>query len=416
MKKVIILLSAVLGPVVLFAQLDPANTYLFKSNVVNNRMLTGGNPLTSNPEAVCLYTGIETLNNSWKVEPTPGGFYKIRNTGTDKYLAVSGGSLVAGDPAILWTDQGQADIQWKIIPVSTSRTTIVYKVKNKKSNLYLAVEGGSTTNGAQVLQWEDQGQPDIFWKIEGKLSIEGRKIGGPENESSIMTKAQWQPIFTRILSGFQININNYAPDAYETTRSNVWRFARPNDCYIRFDGQQHRFPMQPFRMDPATIYFINLTSRPPSIVNNGRELLIEMDYNIRSDYEILANCVDNIVCGDGMWWINLTRMKMYIYLMPVIEDGKIAFSNPRVRVAGAISSAGSNAVVENFNNGALFNKIATQILQQLNFQEVKQFFNNNFHIGLLREMRGMYGTDMGTRGLPYTRVTVQTNGDIKFER
>ena len=40
-----------------------------------------------------------------------------------------------------------------------------YRIKCKKSGHYLDVEGGSTNNGAKVLQWSWHGGPNQKWEL-----------------------------------------------------------------------------------------------------------------------------------------------------------------------------------------------------------------------------------------------------------
>ena len=114
-----------------------------------------------------------------------------------------------------------------------------------------------------------------------------------------------------------------------------------------------------------------------------------------------------------MWWINVNRLKVSIFLTPVIEDGKIAYSNTSVRVSGAVSSAGLNVVVQNFNNGALFRQLGGKINQVLQLPEVKQLFTNGFHQALSRASGSRSGEPMS---LPFSSISVLANGDLKFER
>jgi len=44
-----------------------------------------------------------------------GGFYKLRNRATGKVIDVSGGSLANGANVIEWTDNGGTNQQWQIV-------------------------------------------------------------------------------------------------------------------------------------------------------------------------------------------------------------------------------------------------------------------------------------------------------------
>jgi len=406
------------------AQLDQNLTYrIFKNSGSRQIFLSGGLREENSVDDLGLRGALPGHSvHLWRVEPVKGGYYKIKNRETGRYLAVSGNSLIRGDRVLLWEDVGQSDIIWQVIRSGDSRFGFTYKIKNKHSGLFLGIEGGSNVIGAKAVQWTDEGQDDIVWRLEGEEELRVIPEERPGGESiHIMPKTEWQRLFTRALSGFQIKINNYTPTANQFTGGVTYRYNKPNDCYIQFGEKiKHAFGMSYFRMDPATIYFINLTNHPPSINNFGTELLIEMSYDIRdtrNDYEIFANCIENLACGDGMWWINLTMMHMRLYFTPVLENGKISYTNPRVLITGAIRSEGSNVVVQNFNSGALFRRLADQIQLQLDTPEAKQFFRENFHNNLLSEARTAYREmAIGSTPSTYTRVSIQPNGDLKFER
>jgi Ricin-type beta-trefoil lectin domain-like len=414
MKNRILLCLVAFATTTAVAQLSIDISYKIISSATRSKLLTGGNPVTGHTEVVCLTDGAQHAN--WRVETVPGGFYKIKNASTGKYLAVSGASIDAGAGIILWDDVGQPDIIWKVIQSGDARTGFSYKFRNRHSNLFLAIEGGSTANGAAAIQWTDEGQPDISWRMEGKPELAVHEVAPPSTSSPdgslTMPKANWQPLFTTALAGFKLELNNYTPTPAEGA-SNTYKFQRPNDNFFRFNELEHRFPIMPMRMDPATIYFINLKSTRPAISTFRNQLVIELPFGIRSGYEILANCIDNISCGGGMWWINVNRLKVSIFLTPVIEDGKITYSNTSVRVSGAVSSAGLNVVVQNFNNGALFRQLGGKINQVLQLPEVKQLFTDGFHQALSRTSASRSGEPIV---LPFSSISVLTNGDLKFER
>ncbi|MEO1532461.1 MAG: RICIN domain-containing protein, partial [Pseudomonadota bacterium] len=89
---------------------------------------------------------------------------KIRNSKSGLYLAVAGGGTRNGTNVIQWRDVKQPDIRWRLQPAGRC-----YKIYNINSRKYLAVSGGSRFDGANVTIWEDTGkrtQRGIIWCLQ----------------------------------------------------------------------------------------------------------------------------------------------------------------------------------------------------------------------------------------------------------
>ncbi len=90
----------------------------------------------------------------------PNAHYKLVNVNSGKDLDVTGGSTADGAQVVQWTDHGGTNQQWNIIAVGGS-----YKLVNVNSGKDLDVTGASTANGALVIQWTDHGGTNQQWNI-----------------------------------------------------------------------------------------------------------------------------------------------------------------------------------------------------------------------------------------------------------
>lgn len=112
---------------------------------------------------VFIWDDIEQRDILWKLHPqeTEGPtIYKIENVNSQKFLAIGAAIKVwNGGNVVQWQDIGQRDILWELQEVSTG----CYKIRNVKSDKYLAVIGGLVHIGLNVIQYDDVGQKDIVW-------------------------------------------------------------------------------------------------------------------------------------------------------------------------------------------------------------------------------------------------------------
>jgi hypothetical protein len=89
-----------------------------------------------------------------------GGTYKIINRNSGKLLDVDNGSTADGANVLQWSDNGGSNQRWVITNTSNG-----YTIKCVKSGKLLDVDNGSTANGANVLQWFDNGGSNQRWNI-----------------------------------------------------------------------------------------------------------------------------------------------------------------------------------------------------------------------------------------------------------
>ena len=94
-----------------------------------------------------------------KKVPQLSGTYRITNRQSNRYLAIAGGSTNEGGNVIVWSDAGGDDKVWTFIPLHGGE----YEIQNKASGLFLAVRQASQTAGTDLIQWSKTGQPGQHW-------------------------------------------------------------------------------------------------------------------------------------------------------------------------------------------------------------------------------------------------------------
>lgn len=114
---------------------------------------------------------ITKADGSSVVEPSPsipaakdivsGAVYKLINRNSQKALGVSADATNDGAEVIQWTDNGKTSQQWKI-----SDTGEGYILLNVNANKALDVDNSSTKDGGDVLLWRDNGQTNQRWYLQ----------------------------------------------------------------------------------------------------------------------------------------------------------------------------------------------------------------------------------------------------------
>jgi Ricin-type beta-trefoil lectin domain-like len=92
-------------------------------------------------------------------------WYHVRNENSGKCLALPGGTTQAGAQVIQWPCGSWADHWWTIVFTGTTAPNGVdaYHLVNFNSRQCLAVRGGSTGAGAAVIQWPCGAWRDHQW-------------------------------------------------------------------------------------------------------------------------------------------------------------------------------------------------------------------------------------------------------------
>ncbi|MFG3101352.1 RICIN domain-containing protein [Streptomyces sp. NPDC048182] len=90
-----------------------------------------------------------------------GTWYRIQNKNSGKVLGVDGMSTADSANVVQFADNGTPDHLWQLTDTGNNRWT----VKNQHSGLLLAVNNASLANSAQVQQYRDNGTPDHYWHL-----------------------------------------------------------------------------------------------------------------------------------------------------------------------------------------------------------------------------------------------------------
>ncbi|MFI6007431.1 RICIN domain-containing protein [Streptomyces sp. NPDC051243] len=91
--------------------------------------------------------------------PAKSAFYKVLNKNGGKAIDVSGGSTSAGANVIQWNDTGAPNQLWRWVAVGDGS----YEIVNQKSGLLLGVTGGSGADGATIVQQADDNGASQHW-------------------------------------------------------------------------------------------------------------------------------------------------------------------------------------------------------------------------------------------------------------
>lgn len=138
------------------------------------------------------FTG--AADQQWQLVPTGDGYYKVVNVASGQLLNVPCASTSSGVQLIQWPDDNGTNSQWQInsgytitgrsdgLTVATAGTTVLqsttaqqwtlvpepdpntpYKLVNGNSGGRIDVNNDSTSDGASILQWQDNGRTDQQW-------------------------------------------------------------------------------------------------------------------------------------------------------------------------------------------------------------------------------------------------------------
>ncbi len=93
--------------------------------------------------------------------PVPGTYYRLINRNSGKVADVSGGSTADGADVVQMTSNGQTNQQWSFVDAGSG----YYKIVNRKSGKLMDVNGGSTADGGDIIQWPDNGGTNQQWSL-----------------------------------------------------------------------------------------------------------------------------------------------------------------------------------------------------------------------------------------------------------
>lgn len=140
------------------------NTIFEKNFYVNNGQLSINIPGTNGSSG---YRVFITKGDGSSVDPTPTpssdfvGTFKIVNRQSGKVLGVQYDSTSEGANVFQWTDNGKTSQRWVITKEMNG-----YKILNVNANKSLDVEKSSLENGGNILLWSDHGAQNQRWDIQ----------------------------------------------------------------------------------------------------------------------------------------------------------------------------------------------------------------------------------------------------------
>ncbi|MFF0079247.1 RICIN domain-containing protein [Streptomyces canus] len=119
------------------------------------KVVCTGTKNASSSNTVCALDAFASLSF-----PAANTFYKILNKNSGKAIDVSGGSTSAGANIIQWNDTGAPNQRWRWVAVGDG----TYEIVNLNSGQLLDVTGGSTADGATVIQQPDHNSASQHWR------------------------------------------------------------------------------------------------------------------------------------------------------------------------------------------------------------------------------------------------------------
>ncbi|MCQ4080983.1 alpha-galactosidase [Streptomyces sp. RB6PN25] len=140
-------------------QLAPAGNGSYRvANVGSGKLVNIPGPTTASGTQLIQYHDDHGSNSQWQIAPTGSGTYTITSRYDGQNIGTSGSSVVQ-EPSSAATTQ-----QWKLVPVPAAGTQ--YKLVNGATDGRMDVNGDSTADGADILQWQDNGQSDQLWTFD----------------------------------------------------------------------------------------------------------------------------------------------------------------------------------------------------------------------------------------------------------
>jgi hypothetical protein len=109
--------------------------------------------LTGTPNT--LYFGDVDLGNS------AGAYYKLVNRNSGKVLDVNGANLQDGANVVQWSDNGGANQHWHVTDIGGGNRTLF----NQNSGRALGILQGNTADGANAVQWVENYNQDQQWRL-----------------------------------------------------------------------------------------------------------------------------------------------------------------------------------------------------------------------------------------------------------
>lgn len=106
-------------------------------------------------------TAFPTTSASGSTWAAAGGWFRLRNANSGKVMGVDGMSTADSANVVQYDDTGTADHLWQLIDGGGGNI----RIRNANSAKILAVNNASTASGAQVQQFADNGTADHVWTL-----------------------------------------------------------------------------------------------------------------------------------------------------------------------------------------------------------------------------------------------------------
>ena len=139
--------------------------YLTNGNSSMVMDVSGGS--TNNGGTIIQWPNHGGANQQWTLHQVGGNVYTIVNVNSGLCLEVPNNSTTAGVQLDQWTCNSGSTQQWALDSVGsyTSPTDNSFELAALNSGLVADVSGGSTNQGAQVIQWATNGQANQTWNL-----------------------------------------------------------------------------------------------------------------------------------------------------------------------------------------------------------------------------------------------------------
>jgi hypothetical protein len=163
-----------------FAFISQNNGYYVISPAYNSDLgLDVWGASTSPSAKIDAYTLNGGANQEWALNTVveSGHVYKLKNANSGKVLGIQSMSTSDGADALQWDDNGTSDHLWTLTQLSDGN----YKLTNGNSGKVLGIQGMSTSDGADALQWDDNGTKDHEWTLtqlsDGNFKLKNANSG-----------------------------------------------------------------------------------------------------------------------------------------------------------------------------------------------------------------------------------------------
>lgn len=106
------------------------------------------------------------LSNQWQLSPFGVGYYLLVNRNSGKCMDVQYANTGNGGNLIQWTCNGATNQQWQVHPTfGGSQFAGYFNLQARHSLKYAGVQYASLSNGANAIQWECTGGPNMNFTL-----------------------------------------------------------------------------------------------------------------------------------------------------------------------------------------------------------------------------------------------------------